>query len=155
VNSYFTPVASMPGFPKALARTIHGFRWRHWPGSGPGTWRRTISAGCSRVIDSLQWRPRAGCSVAADAVREGRPAGPTAMVLLDRYYSASDAGCLAAIAAGSEILGHGCRRIVVALDSAPTSPARHDARVDGPVPSSPSRVLEGAAADPEEPETSL
>src|SRR6185436_4725695 len=31
---YFTPVASMPGFPKALARTIHELRLA---GIGPGT----------------------------------------------------------------------------------------------------------------------
>jgi CRISPR/Cas system-associated exonuclease Cas4 (RecB family) len=104
---YFAPVAGMPGFPKALARTVHELRLA---GVGPdrlaGGERATGDVGrlLARVeaeLDRVGVEDRAAMfRLAADAVREGRVRwSGLPIVLLDvALDSASEAGLVAALA---------------------------------------------------------
>ena len=107
---YFTPVASMPGFPKALARTIHELRLA---GIGPDRLQtagahdaatRDIGRLLARVeveFDRVAVDDRAALfRLASDAVREGRVRwARLPIVLLDvPLDSTSDAGFVEALA---------------------------------------------------------
>jgi CRISPR/Cas system-associated exonuclease Cas4 (RecB family) len=104
---YFTPVASMPGFPKALARTIHELRLA---GIGPGSLgaRDAATGDIGRLLarveaelDRVAVDDRAALfRLAAEAVREGRVRwAQLPIVLLDvPLDSAADAAFVAAIA---------------------------------------------------------
>jgi CRISPR/Cas system-associated exonuclease Cas4 (RecB family) len=105
---YFTPVAGMPGFPKALARTVHelrlaGVRTNHLDGSDLAT--ADVGRLLARVeaeLDRVGVDDRAAMfRLAADAVREGRVrwAGLPIVLLDVPLDSASDTEFVGAIAA--------------------------------------------------------
>jgi CRISPR/Cas system-associated exonuclease Cas4 (RecB family) len=104
---YFTPVAGMPGFPKALARTVHelrlaGVRADRLGGSDPATGDvGRLLARVEAELDRVGVDDRAAMfRLAADAVREGRVRWASLpIVLLDvPLDSASDTEFVGAIA---------------------------------------------------------
>jgi CRISPR/Cas system-associated exonuclease Cas4 (RecB family) len=104
---YFSPVAGMPGFPKALARTVHELRLAgvgpdRLGGSDPATGDvGRLLARVEAELDRVGVDDRAAMfRLAAEAVREGRVrwAGVPTVLLDVSLDSASEAGLVAAIA---------------------------------------------------------
>jgi CRISPR/Cas system-associated exonuclease Cas4 (RecB family) len=111
--AYFAPVASTPGFPKALARTLHELRLAGIASTRLGT-GDTASGDIGRLLarveaelDRLAVDDRAALfRIAADAVRDGDARWADApIVLLDvPLDSAAEAGFVAAFAARAPAL---------------------------------------------------